>query len=57
MVFKRIGQALARKKEREKNYFGGFYFFFPLSINIKVYPVDFKDYSLKGKLLTIIEHV
>lgn len=57
MVFKRIGQALARKRKRERSYFGGFYFFFPLSINIKVYPVDFKDYSLKGKLLAIIEHM
>lgn len=56
MVFKRIGQALARKRKREK-LFWRILFFFPLSINIKVYPVDFKDYSLKGKLLAIIEHV
>lgn len=54
MVFKRIGQALAREREK---LFWGILFFFPLSINIKVYPVDFKDYSLKGKLLAIIEHV
>lgn len=58
MVFKRIGQALARKRKREREkLFWRILFLFPLSINIKVYPVDFKDYSLKGKLLAIIEHV
>lgn len=56
MVFKRIGQALARKRKREREIILEDLFFFPLSINIKVYPVDFKDYSLKGKLLAIIEH-
>lgn len=57
MVFKRIGQALARKRKRERKIILEDFIFFPLSINIKVYPVDFKDYSLKGKLLAIIEHV
>lgn len=57
MVFK--GQdkyQLEREREREK-LFWRILFFFLFSINIKVYLVDFKDYSLKGKLLVIIEYV